>query len=97
MIFKVKVTHNEYWLPPDLTRVVLEFAGSLIYKPHRLHRFVQLELQVYNSIQMSGRTAPSRLVRFYRDQGFYAIQEIIKTAFKGFRPDAVTQRMRQIC
>ena len=86
-------------LPPDLLRVVLEFAGSLLNKRHRLHRFLQLEFSMFNIIQKPlGGITPSRLQRFYYHHGFYALQELIQQAFRrSSNALVITQSMLKIC
>lgn len=69
---------NPFWLPTDLARVVLDFAGSLAHKQHRLHRFLQFEFKICTGLQI---VSPSQLVRFYRDNGAHMIQDVVWEAY----------------
>ena len=74
-------------LPAVLLRVVLEFAGSLINKRHRMHRFLQIEFNLYNVMHTAGTITPSRLVDFYRYHGRDVLQDIMRQAVRNFDAD----------
>ena len=86
-------------LPPVLLRVVLEFAGSLINKRHRMHRFLQLELGIYKIMHVSTIT-PSQLQGFYRYHGRTVLVDLIRQALRKFdsgNRQEITGRMLSIC
>jgi len=91
---------DEGALPPVLLRIVLEFAGSLINKRHRMHRFLQIEFALYNVMHTVSTITPSRLLDFYRYHGQYALQDVIRQAVQKYDADnrlQITASMLRIC
>ena len=86
-------------LPRVLLRVVLEFAGSLINKRHRMHRFLQLELGIYKIMHVTTIT-PSTLQSFYDYHGRNVLVDLIRQAVRAYDADnnlEITRSMLSIC
>ena len=67
-------------LPVDLRCIVWDFAGSLLNKSTRLHKFCTLELNLWRLI-ISGRYTPSSLRRHFTYVGRDAIRRLIYTQY----------------
>lgn len=91
-------------LPPVLLRMVLEFAGSLLNKRHRKHRFLQLELKLLAIMHNHRTVSPSELMGFYRHHGLQILADLIRRAIERFSERnaelnqlVITENMLKIC
>ena len=92
--------YGEYVLPRVLLRTVLEFAGSMINKRHRKHRFLQLELKLIHLMHNKRIVSPSELMGFYRHHGQQILADLIRRAIARFSEGnemAITANMLKIC
>ena len=67
-------------LPDDLLWIVLDFSGSTLIFEHRWHKFVTLEIKVYQLIHVT-MIRPSRLLSFYAYHGVNRIRHILISAY----------------
>ena len=68
-------------LPVDLRCIIWDFAGSLLNKRTRLHKFCNLELLLWKMIIPYERLTPKRLCRHFDYCGRDAILNLIRAQY----------------
>ena len=72
---------NNSPLPVDLRCIIWDFAGSLLNKRTRLHKFCTLELLLWKMIIPYKRLTPKRLRRHFNYCGRDAILQLIRAQY----------------